>query len=67
MPLRVRRRLSTFRSYPPTMRILALSLSLLAAHLVNGQRFIAQVRPAGSELWGYVTSTGDMIVPPTYK
>ena len=49
------------------MRTTALTLALLTTGLVPAQSFIAQVKPAGSELWGYMSNTGEMVVPPTYK
>ena len=49
------------------MRTLSLALPLLVTTLTYGQRYIAQVKPAGQELWGYLSSTGEMVVPPTYK
>lgn len=49
------------------MRRIAFLLPLLTSAVVHGQRYIAQVKPAGQELWGYMSSTGEMVVPPTYK
>jgi len=41
--------------------------ALLAAGLAPAQSFIAQVKPAGSDLWGYASNTGEMVIKPAYK
>lgn len=53
----------------PTAMKRSLSLLALAAFSINisAQNLVTQARPAGSEFWGYMDNTGNMIIPPKFK
>ncbi|MFZ1695025.1 MAG: WG repeat-containing protein [Flavobacteriales bacterium] len=45
---------------------LPFALLLLTIGL-QAQTYLAQVRPVGSDFWGYVDNAGNMVIPPKYK
>ncbi|MBK6752250.1 MAG: WG repeat-containing protein [Flavobacteriales bacterium] len=47
--------------------IFSVALTLASASVGSAQTLLVQVKPAGSDLWGYANNKGEMVVPPTYK
>nr|MBP6697673.1 WG repeat-containing protein [Flavobacteriales bacterium] len=47
--------------------IFSVALTLALATVGYAQTLLVQVKPAGSDLWGYANNKGEMVVPPTYK
>ncbi|MBK8338630.1 MAG: WG repeat-containing protein [Flavobacteriales bacterium] len=46
---------------------LSATLSIGLATAASAQTLLVQVKPVGSDLWGYADNKGEMVVPPTYK
>ena len=42
-------------------------LTLLIPATSQAQTLLAQAKPAGSDLWGYINEKGDQVIPPAFK
>ena len=50
------------------MKTLLLSTATIALGIsLHAQTLLTQVKPVGSEFWGYMDNTGNMVIPPKYK
>jgi hypothetical protein len=47
--------------------LISITLSLLLSGITMAQTYIAQAKPAGEKLWGYIDQNGEAITPAIYK